>query len=207
MEEGQPPRQSRPAKRSASLPRHSRTTHLDVASLHDNALQWLEYIAAGGYRQHPDVEHLMTVASIAADNLRDDINQPVALQLRDALRQLLVHFDRITDGIAITLAVESSTDNLDAHRIQACTGAVREAIRNAVKHARATRIDIYVEESTEGTMVTVRDNGNGFDLERTPLGFGIRYSIEERLARVNGSSRISSVIGNGTIVEMLLAHV
>ncbi len=78
----------------------------------------------------------------------------------------------------------------------------REALANALQHARATRIDIQVELRGESVRLRVRDNGAGMrDQDRNKPGcFGL-LAASERLAQIGGTLRVVSVRDEGTTIE------
>ena len=90
----------------------------------------------------------------------------------------------------------ASARSRPASRSTALTGAVREAVTNARKHARASQVVVRVESGDDGrTAVTVTDDGVGFDPERAARGsgLGVARSIvgphaARRRARVAGTA-------------------
>jgi two-component system CheB/CheR fusion protein len=62
----------------------------------------------------------------------------------------------------------------------------QEAVSNAVRHGRATQIEIALEESDSGTQLSVSDNGGGFP---DPLprhdGMGLR-TMADRARSIGG---------------------
>ncbi len=82
---------------------------------------------------------------------------------------------------------------------------VQEALTNIRKHARATRVDITLQESEGGFSVEVRDDGVGFESQandRSPQGHIGLTSMRERAELAGGRFRIASVPGHGTTVEV-----
>jgi signal transduction histidine kinase len=74
-----------------------------------------------------------------------------------------------------------------------------EALQNAAKHARrATGVKISVWQD-EHLHFEVRDDGAGFDLQRTPYGTGLT-NLSDRLAAVGGTMTIRSAQGHGTVL-------
>ena len=71
-----------------------------------------------------------------------------------------------------------------------------EALANAVKHARATRVAIAVERKDDGVVATVADDGRG---GADPAGSGLQ-GLADRLAARNGRLRVDSPPGAGTTV-------
>jgi PAS domain S-box-containing protein len=84
--------------------------------------------------------------------------------------------------------------------------AMREAIRNAVKHSGCSRIGVTLDVGDGEVVGSVEDDGEGFDPEAvgkaTPSwGVGMR-SMRERAEMLGGSFRIDSKPGAGTRVEL-----
>ena len=77
----------------------------------------------------------------------------------------------------------------------------QEALANIAKHARASKVEVTVWKSTERVLLEVRDNGRGFDSEKTTLTLGHGLSnMQTRARNVGGEVDISSEAGNGTSV-------
>ena len=95
----------------------------------------------------------------------------------------------------------------DARRLSdaACLAAFRistEAVRNAIRHGRASRIDIDADVHEGVFRLRVTDNGRGFD----PAGvtedrFGIR-TMRSRASLVGGTLRLDSRPGGPTEVTL-----
>lgn len=81
--------------------------------------------------------------------------------------------------------------------------AVQELITNAVKHATANKIKVAVDWRPDSLVITVSDNGQGFDtssLDRQLAEgncFGL-FSIRERLHGFGGVLTVTSRPDNGT---------
>jgi len=76
---------------------------------------------------------------------------------------------------------------------------VQEALQNAASHARAKNAKVSVKRSGQRLEVEVRDDGEGFEAERT-RGMGI-LGMEERVRQLGGAFFIRSAPGKGTIVH------
>jgi signal transduction histidine kinase len=76
---------------------------------------------------------------------------------------------------------------------------LREAIHNAVLHARAGRIAVRVEIGTEKIVAEVVDDGIGFEPSLT-FGIGMA-SMRERLELFGGALHLSSSSGSGSTVR------
>jgi signal transduction histidine kinase len=79
----------------------------------------------------------------------------------------------------------------------------REGVMNALKHAHATDMWITVTEDAESIEFELRDNGLGFDtLAPGPEGHYGMAMMRERAQVGGGSSSVTSVIGEGTTINV-----
>jgi signal transduction histidine kinase len=78
---------------------------------------------------------------------------------------------------------------------------VQAALDNTVRHAEATRIVVEVvrDPGREEVVVTVGDDGNGFDPASEEEGGGLR-GMRERVEILGGSLEIRTGIDEGTVV-------
>jgi len=87
--------------------------------------------------------------------------------------------------------------------------AVRELLINAVKHSRADRVTVSVGRNEDHVVVSVSDDGIGFDASR-PIrhdatgGFGL-FSIRERMRHMGGHMDIASAPGEGTTITLTVS--
>jgi signal transduction histidine kinase len=81
----------------------------------------------------------------------------------------------------------------------------REALTNIRKHARANQVKIDLEDRDDTLVLTIVDNGSGFDLGLAGdgSGNGLR-NMTERAHSLGGTIDFSPQIGSGTRVEISL---
>jgi signal transduction histidine kinase len=87
-------------------------------------------------------------------------------------------------------------------QLKAVVDATREALVNAAKHSGSKTVDVYCGRENGTVEVFVRDRGRGFDTDVVRGGFGLRNSIQRRIADVGGSTSITSSPDMGTEVEI-----
>ncbi len=86
---------------------------------------------------------------------------------------------------------------------------VQEVLNNALKHSKAKNIDITLQYLPTSFEVKVRDNGKGFDHENVQSesinssGSGLR-NMQRRMELIGGKCTVNSVIGEGTIVSLII---
>lgn len=85
---------------------------------------------------------------------------------------------------------------------------IQEAINNAIKYSAADAIQINLKQSEHELMVTVKDDGKGFDIKLVEArnmnidsGRGF-FNMYERTEYLNGSLAINSDPGKGTTVVL-----
>ena len=79
----------------------------------------------------------------------------------------------------------------------------QEALNNALKHARATAISVEIKKQGLELLLSVRDNGRGFEVLgiSEQSGLGLR-NIEERAAKIGAELALTSNAGAGTVVAV-----
>lgn len=81
---------------------------------------------------------------------------------------------------------------------------VEEALTNVVRHSGATLVNVALIWQNGRLLLTVADNGCGFDKDG-PASSGIGLtSMHERLKALGGTLRISSIHGMGSVIEASL---
>ena len=81
---------------------------------------------------------------------------------------------------------------------------VQEALTNIAKHAQATRVWLGLRTDEGQVLVSVRDDGRGFDAKALPPSThgltGMRYRVEAE----GGTMRVRATPGRGTLIEASL---
>jgi PAS domain S-box-containing protein len=82
---------------------------------------------------------------------------------------------------------------------------VQEALNNCLKHAQASHVWVELEFRADGTCVSVRDDGVGFDLAEGAEtgGMGLQ-TMQERAERIGGALTIERIPAGGTAVKVEL---
>lgn len=173
------------------------------ASLHDTALQCLEYLACDGYGAELDTATIRKVAGDAAVELRGTLlrlGAPEPCELITALEQVVSAAQRRgTVEVSLITDLNGSVYGAEA---AALVGAVREALNNVHKHANATCVVVRCETSESGARIVVSDDGVGVDLAHAVAGLGLRHSIIERMASTGGQATVASEPGRGMFVTL-----
>jgi PAS domain S-box-containing protein len=77
----------------------------------------------------------------------------------------------------------------------------QEALRNIVKHSGASCAEVYLEQAADELVLSVSDDGRGFDSALPSEGLGL-ISMRERIRMVNGVFALDSAGDSGTRIEV-----
>ena len=77
----------------------------------------------------------------------------------------------------------------------------KESINNAAKYSGCTNLEIHIKNSDKSVLLTIKDNGKGFDDLKIKRGNGLR-NMEERAFAMGAAITISSMQRPGTTVEL-----
>lgn len=185
---------------------------------------------------HDEMGQMMTALKLGLQSMRGAArNAGWEEKLGDCVQLAAGLLDRIRDlsldlrpplleEIGLAGALDAHVNNLvdisgldirfDAGRLQrlppqieiACFRVAQEALTNAIRHARATRISVRLFVEQGRLQLRVADNGVGFDLDvayqRALAGKSMGLlNMAERVKLIGGSCTINSTPGQGTSVE------
>ncbi|MCP4541737.1 MAG: hypothetical protein GY832_31785 [Chloroflexi bacterium] len=108
--------------------------------------------------------------------------------------------------IEITLHIDGYTNKMLPERHElAVFRCVQEALRNALQHAQASQVDVWLQCQNDWLEAIVADNGRGFD--PVQLGDALRsghlglQNMRDRVETLGGEFVVESVLERGTIVR------
>jgi signal transduction histidine kinase len=90
-------------------------------------------------------------------------------------------------------------DDVGMHCAQHALHALREMLSNVVRHSHATMVDVNVGVEGNMLVLTVKDNGVGFD-QTSGAGSGLR-NLRSRAHDLGGDCTIDTELGRGTLVR------
>ena len=199
-----------------------------VRQLHDGPLQLVSslvmrlYFCQQAWQRDPDslpeqLTYMQELGNRAVCQMRTMLFdlRPVVLEtqgLGPALRDLVEQQRKLSETTRLVLTVETCHPEGKVSRLGASIEAalfsiVQEAVHNAFKHARATRIVVRVQETPTELCVAVADDGIGFDVKQVMQHYADRGSLgllnlEERAGQIGGKLTIGSTPGRGTSIAV-----
>jgi signal transduction histidine kinase len=131
-----------------------------------------------------------------------DVETARAGHLQDKIRALA--HDMALTGIQLETDIRGQIEQIPAdhhgHLLQIC----REALTNAVKHGKASTINLFLQTGARQYDLVILDNGSGTaEIEK---GFGLQ-NMESRVTALGGSMRLQSdTSGFGIYITVPLPH-
>ncbi|MEO6651027.1 MAG: ATP-binding protein [Ilumatobacteraceae bacterium] len=170
--------------------------------LHDTVLQTLALVERRSAVSDPE---LATAARQADQDLRAFLFGSAGRVVADLETRIRAEVERVRTGhdTPVTVSVLDDGCRVPDRDQDLLARAIAEAVANALEHAGASRIVVYVETDDAGhVFASIDDDGTGFDPATPRQTHGIDESICGRIASIGGRVEISSEIGSGTEVCM-----
>lgn len=118
------------------------------------------------------------------------------LGLLDSINDLIENIN-LTRRLHVSLVAEQELENLLSKNNKLTVfRIIQEALNNAIKHARATTVEIFFKLYGNNMMLVIKDDGVGFDALSVKLGAGLK-NIQNRVYLVNGTYKIQTSPGEG----------
>lgn len=130
----------------------------------------------------------------------DDLRQPSLDDLDSALRWEIFRFTNAT-GIPVHYHSDQTPPLPDLLK-ETLIRSVAEAFTNIAHHAKAQNVEVNATMKDKSVLVTIQDDGQGFDASAIPSGhYGI-LGIKERVRLANGNFEIQSEHSKGTTLKI-----
>ncbi len=150
--------------------------------------------------------NILTKMNAGIENVNNSIGD-----IRNLAHELDINFVPAVDKLVHNLSEVSNIElnfmtNLKEERLstkleKTLFRIVQEALNNILKHANATKATIQLMKYPDMVILTIEDDGNGFDTQLVRSKFGLN-SIKSRTSLVNGTSSIDSKQGAGTTITV-----
>ena len=138
----------------------------------------------------------------AINKLMDDT--PVSKDLCTRLHDTLDEIASQHDLESVWRSDTDSAPDCSPQIAEQVYNITREALTNAARHAHAKQLSVQVGRSDGNYLVTVEDDGNGFDTSQpAPSGhFGLQI-MQARAKHIGGTVELQSTPGSGTRVALM----
>ncbi len=212
------------AERDRILAVEEQVRHELARELHDGPSQILASIIMGlkflhqvidrePERAEAELIELERETNLALHQVRDMLFdlRPVALETQGLGAALQVYVERQSETKGLEFHLETHSFNRRfAPMVEAALfSIVQEAVSNAQKHAHAKNIWIKLQPTEDELVITVHDDGRGFDVSQVEGAYAQRgnlglLNMKERSEIANAKLAIESKRGKGTTVTLKL---
>lgn len=174
--------------------------------LHDNIGQVLSLIKL--YLSKPTVKPSTDIKSLIEQAINDiralshdlNIGRIENYSLPEFIEQETNKIRKVS-GIHVVFENDCHCDIPDMQSRLMIARIFQESINNIIKHAEARNILIKLAFETNQCVLSITDDGTGFDLDKEFDGVGLT-NIRDRTQLIGGVVQIVSALGKGTIVKL-----
>jgi signal transduction histidine kinase len=155
-------------------------------------------------------QNLLTRIQAETKNIMSNLRDPAFLEtdLAGTLEALVKNYEGL-EGIEVRAELAPDLLRPAGNTLHHLHMIARESVNNALKHARATLIVIRATMQSDSLVLTVSDNGQGFDPGRDTRGksghFGC-IGIRERARKIGAAVAWQSSPARGTTVEVVVPN-
>lgn len=132
-------------------------------------------------------------------NTGNETNQDLINKMEEFARNVFSSQDISFASSTIHL---SSVHKIDMFRRKNLYLIFKEMVHNIIKHADANRVELAIREDKKHTIVSLSDDGHGFDITKTSRGNGL-HNMKRRADALKAELTIDSVVGEGTKITLL----
>jgi signal transduction histidine kinase len=183
--------------------------------LHDETGQSLTSVLLGlrGVEEARNAEETREAAAAVRELVVQTLQgvRRLAVELRPSALDdfgLLPALERLTDtfsaqtGVAVELESTLTKVRLPAEVETVVYRIVQEALTNVTKHARASRVSVFLARKEGAVAAVIEDDGVGFDSTRAEDGGLGLLGMRERIGLMGGRFTVESRTGAGTTIAV-----
>jgi len=157
-------------------------------------------------RTQAELRDLISKVHLATEETRrimSDLRPSVLddLGIVPAMNWFCREYQKTYSHISVEKEIDLSENEVSDSLKTAIFRVSQEAMNNVAKHSQATVVNLDLRKANNGIELTIRDNGQGFDLDTTTRGLGLS-TMRERAELSGGAFDLESAIGKGTIIRV-----
>jgi signal transduction histidine kinase len=176
-----------------------------IALAAQTSLRLLNEPQAGG-RVGDCIEYILSLSKTTLAETREQLYnlQPTALSDAGLAQALAQHCETLGERYSLTIDFTACQEpSLSICQQEALYRIAREALWNVIKHADATHVAVWLTAENGQAILSVKDNGAGFDQSVFSEGemMGLR-NMEERAKLLGGAFHLQSRPGQGTQITV-----
>jgi len=161
-----------------------------------------------GLTEDPRLRQEISELKSQAEESIEELRRSLSIMREDfdlvrALEDSCRKFEARTRGLTVTFRRQGRERPVGSEAALTMFRVLQESLTNVARHAQAARAEVVLEFADAGCLLSVQDDGRGFDpAAPRPSGHYGLLNVQERAQRVGGTSRIESRPGAGTRVVL-----
>ena len=156
------------------------------------------------------LEFQLTAVESMLQNAQKDLRilllhlRPIELENKTLSEGFDILLKELTDKSSIEVVYKKSIGQLPKKIEDNVFRIAQEFISNTLRHAKASRLEVYLNQTETELQLKMIDNGVGFDMDEShDLSYGIS-NIEERVDDMAGTVTLLSLKGKGVSMDIRL---
>lgn len=141
-----------------------------------------------------DIRSYITMLEASTPLAQPELTRDLAFVIRQIVSPSIATVVNISAAALQELTARESEDLLYI---------AREALSNAVRHGAPTKIAVDLRQTDEATVLTIQDNGTGFEQDSTRRGLG-SVTMRTRCERLGAELTVIPIPGMGTTVRVAI---
>jgi len=125
------------------------------------------------------------------------------LGLVEALKDEIKAWENRNIDTECNFMVKGDLHELGEHTNITLYRIVQECLTNISKHANANKVNIVLNNDQHELLLSVTDNGSGFNMQSYSRGLGL-IGMRERVASLNGNLQLDSEPGKGVTITITI---
>ena len=188
--------------------------------LHDSVAQALYSIALGARTARTlldrdpsklaePLDYVLSLAQAGQAEMRALIFElrPDSLEIEGLVTALKKQTEALQARHGLKVVIELGNEPLLPIMVkEALYRIAQEALHNSVKHAHATTVELRLRTNASEISLEVIDDGVGFNPEQSFPGHLGLQSMRERVTHLGGTLQITSAVGQGTHIRVMIPH-
>ena len=157
----------------------------------------------------PQKEILLEINEVIGESIRDIrslsksfISEQIEnLGLVESIQKEVSRIDRL-NLMKISYTHNSSKINIEAKDSLILFRIIQESINNVLKHSRAKKMSISLNDKPDNVEIILQDDGIGFEKNKHKTGSGL-LSMKKRANMINTDLSVQTNVGTGTTITII----
>ncbi len=179
--------------------------------IHDNIGQVLSLVSLNLNTIEPSDKDKLDFTSSLVTKAIDDLRglskslNPDRVQTIGLTQSIMTELDQLerTGRFKTNLQIEVGLGQISSEKTIILYRMIQEVLNNIIRHSEATEVLINIRNNGIEDIISISDNGSGFNTEGNSSGLGLN-NLKQRALMINATLEITSKINEGTSVSFAI---